>query len=92
MTFARERQNPVSARSVTIGNLKGRDLPGDWAQRAGLGPDDAVDVVLRPSAARPGAQAMASLTRLGESLRAAGVTEADLRREFPDLPEALLKA
>ncbi len=38
-------------RTTVISDVKGGDLPREWATKAGLGPNDRVDVVIRPTRA-----------------------------------------
>lgn len=39
---------PPKTTTLTIEKVRGRDLPPEWARRAGIGDDDLVDVTLGP--------------------------------------------
>ena len=38
-------------RTTVISDVKGGDMPREWATKAGIGPNDRVDVVIRPTRA-----------------------------------------
>ena len=76
---------------LTIENAKGRDLPRDWAERAGIGPDDVVRVSILPNQERRLAEIRALWNRIGANAAKLGLDETALLNDVPDFPLELLK-
>lgn len=75
---------------VTIEDVKGRDLPKAWAERAGFGPNDTVRVTIGPARAEIAADLMATMKRVADALAAGGYRPDDILRDIPDFPRRLI--
>ena len=71
----------LAIKRITITNVRGADLPADWAKQAGVDPDQEIDVVIQDRQA-----ATRRLTRLldvlGAEAEVNGLTEELLDRMF----------
>ena len=67
-------------RTTVIRDVKGGELPREWASRAGLGPDDKVDVVIRPTRAELVDRLRALADRASAAAKKKGLTPARLAR------------
>lgn len=71
-------------RTTVIRDVKGGDLPREWATQAGLGPEDKVDVVIRPSRAELVERLVALGRKSGARAEAAGLTDERLAELLRD--------
>ena len=74
-----------------IEDIRGRQLPKEWAERAGIGPDDVVSVTIGPSREEALSQLRAVMDKIGQDAAARGLTPEKLREIVPDFPPELAK-
>lgn len=78
-------------RTVVVDEVKGRDLPPEWASKAGVGPDDLVSISVGPSGKELAAELKRLMDRISAQIKASGVKPEDIRNVIPDFPLELLK-
>ena len=78
-------------RRVLIEDVKGRDLPREWAERAGIGPDDIVRVTIGPSRAELAKELGQVMDRVAARVQAVGLDPERLLKDIPDFPLELLR-
>lgn len=76
---------------VTIDEVKGRDLPRAWAERAGIGPNDTVSVTITASRREAMRRLGPIMDRIGAQAAASGLTPEKLKEILPDFPVELAK-
>jgi len=87
-------ENPTEKPSlpVTIDEVKGRDLPRDWAERAKVGPEDTVSVTIALSRREAMRRLGPIMDRIAAQAAASGLTPEQLREIVPDFPIELTKS
>ncbi len=65
-------------KTITIEQVRGRDLPPAWAEKAGVGADEVVDVLIRPSREQRLKRLFDLMDRMGEEAKQRGLTEEKL--------------
>ena len=76
---------------VTIDEVKGRDLPRAWAERAGIGPDDTVSVTITASRREAMRRLGPIMDRIAAQATASGLTPEKLKEILPDFPVDLAR-
>ena len=76
---------------LTIDEVRGRDLPKAWAERAGIGPDDLVRITIAAPREAIAAELGEALSRIGVELQRAGIAPETILKEIPDFPRELLR-
>lgn len=76
---------------VTIDEVKGRDLPRAWAERANIGPDDTVSVTIASSRRDAMRRLGPIMDRIAAQAAASGLTPEQLREIVPDFQIELAK-
>jgi hypothetical protein len=76
---------------VTIDEVKGRDLPRAWAERAGIRPDDTVSVTIAASRRQAMRRLGPIMDRIAAQAAASGLTPEKLKKILPDFPVDLAK-
>lgn len=71
-------------RTTVISDVKGGDLPREWATKAGLGPNDRVDVVIRPTRAELVDRLVRLSQRIGAKPQNQALTEEKLAELLRD--------
>ena len=71
-------------KSTTIEQVRGRDLPSDWARQAGVSGDEVVEVVIRPPRTQRLEQLFNLMDRMGEEAKRRGLTEEKLQDLLAD--------
>lgn len=66
-------------KTTTIEQVRGRDLPPPWAEEAGVGADELVDVLIRPPREQRLKRLFDLMDRMGEEARQRGLTEEKLQ-------------
>lgn len=66
-------------KTTTIEQVRGRDLPPLWAEEAGVGADELVDVLIRPPREQRLKRLFDLMDRMGEEARQRGLTEEKLQ-------------
>jgi hypothetical protein len=86
-------ENPAEKPSlpVTIDEVKGRDLPREWAERAHVGPDDVVSVTIGPNRQQLADNLARAMDRIAADLKARGFKAEDIREAIPDFPLETLR-
>ena len=86
-------ENPTDkpALPVTIDEVKGRDLPRAWAERAKIGPDDTVSVTIGASRRDAMRRLGPIMDRIAAQAAASGLTPEKLKEIVPDFPVDLAK-
>ncbi len=86
-------ENPTDKPSLpmTIDEVKGRDLPRAWAERAKIGPDDTVSVTIAASKREAMRRLGPVMDRIAAQAAASGLTPEKLREIVPDFPVDLAK-
>jgi hypothetical protein len=75
-----------------IEDIRGRRLPKEWAERAGIGPDEAVSVAIGPSREEAPARLKSLMHQAAMEAHIAGLSAADEIEAIPDFPRDLLKS
>jgi hypothetical protein len=85
--------NPTDKPSlpVTIYEVKGRDLPRAWAERANIGPDDTVSVTITADRQKRADDLRRVMNEVSSRLRAQGFRPEDILEAIPDFPLELLR-
>jgi hypothetical protein len=85
--------NPTDKPSlpVTIHEVKGRDLPRAWAERANIGPDDTVSVTITADRQKRADDLRRVMNEVSSRLRAQGFRPEDILEAIPDFPLELLR-
>jgi len=86
-----ENRSDTPSLPLIIDEVKGRDLPRDWAERANLGPDDVVSVTIGADRRQLSANLMRAMDRIAAELKARGFKPDDIREAIPDFPLELLR-
>lgn len=76
---------------VTIDEVKGRDLPRAWAERANIGPDDTVSVTITADRQKRADDVRRVMSEVSARLRAQGFKPEDILEAIPDFPLELLR-
>jgi hypothetical protein len=76
---------------VTFDEVKGRDLPRAWAERAGIGPDDTVCVTITADRQKRADDLRRVMSDVSAQLRAQGFKPEDILEAIPDFPLELLR-
>lgn len=76
-------------RTTTIADLRGRDLPRAWAEKAHVRPDEPVEVTIRSVRTRESLEAIAAAAAAQAAAR--GFTPEKIREIIPDFPIEILK-
>ena len=86
-------ENPTDKPSlpVTFDEVKGRDLPRAWADRAKIGPDDTVSVTISASRREAMRRLGPIMDRIAEQAAASGLTPEKIKEIIPDFPTDLAK-
>jgi hypothetical protein len=78
-------------RRILIEDVKGRDLPKDWAERAGIGPDEVVRVTIGPNRRELAAALRGTMDRISARIEAVGLDPNALLKDVADFPVELLR-
>ena len=65
-------------KTTTIEQVRGRDLPPAWAEKAGVGADEVVDVLIQPPREQRLKRLFDLMDRMGEEAKQRGLTEEKL--------------
>lgn len=86
-------ENPTEKPSlpVTIDEVKGRDLPRAWAERANIGPDDTVSVTISADRQKLADDLARVMDEASAQLKAQGFKPEDILQVIPDFPLELLR-
>ena len=76
---------------IVIDEVKARDLPKEWAERAKLDPDDVVSVTIGVTRREALRRLGPIMDRLAQSAAAKGLTPEKLREIIPDFPIELVR-
>ena len=71
-------------KTTTIEQVKGRDLPLAWAEQAGVGADEVVDVLIRLPREQRLKWLFDLMDRMGEEAKQRGLTEEKLQALLED--------
>jgi hypothetical protein len=68
----------TKVKTITIERVCGRELPPEWAKKAGVAPDDRVQVIIGPSREQAAEELMALVDRMGKEAQEKGLGEETL--------------
>ena len=71
-------------KTTTIEQVRGRDLPPSWVEKAGVGADEVVDVLIRPPRAQRLKRLFDLMDRMGEEAKQRGLIEEKLQTLLED--------
>ena len=74
----------MRTKTTTIERVRGRDLPPEWAKRAGVDPDELLQVIIGPSREQAVEELIGLMDEIGEEAQRRRLTEEKLKALLKD--------
>ena len=71
-------------KTTVIDKIKGKELPQEWAEKAGVLPDEEVQVTIGPSREEAAKELIKIMDRMGEEAERRGLTDEKLNELLKD--------